>query len=121
MVRSYIYQLCKAIDYCHRQDVIHRDIKPENLLISANHELKLCDFGFSKDLSKLSGDELSKTYCGSKAYASPEILLGEPYDPKKADVWAVGVIFFIFLNGNMPFKEDKCNQFILNQVSFSNF
>ena len=47
-----------------------------------------------------------------------EILLGQPYDAKKSDVWAVGVILFIFLNGNMPFKEDKNNQLILNQVNF---
>ena len=119
--KLWMKQLCNAVQYLHSRNVIHRDLKLENLLIDSSKNVKLCDFGFSKDLSKLSGDELSKTYCGSKAYASPEILLGEPYDPKKADVWAVGVIFFIFLNGNMPFKEDKCNQFILNQVSFSYF
>ena len=49
---------------------------------------------------------------------SLEILLGLPYGAKKADVWAIGVIFYIFLTGNMPFKEDACNQKILDQVSF---
>ena len=48
-------------------------------------------------------------------FCQTEILLGQPYDPKKADIWAIGVIFFIFLTGNMPFKEDKCNQIILSQ------
>lgn len=45
-----------------------------------------------------------------------EILLGQPYDGKKSDVWAIGVILYILLNGNMPFKEEKNNLLILNQV-----
>ncbi len=94
--------------------------------------MKLCDFGFSKDVLKCK-EYLSKTYCGSRAYVSPEILLGLPYDAKKADVWAIGVILYIFVTGvvsdlillkkinrfiskQMPFKEDKNNQLILKQV-----
>ena len=60
--------------------------------------MKLCDFGFSKDVLKCK-EYLSRTYCGSRAYVSPEILLGLPYDAKKADVWAIGVILYIFLTG----------------------
>jgi len=48
LVRKYIFQLTKAIDYCHRNDVLHRDIKPENLLVNLDHMLKLCDFGFAR-------------------------------------------------------------------------
>ncbi|KAM7405915.1 hypothetical protein PAMP_000328 [Pampus punctatissimus] len=43
-VRSYIYQLIKAINWCHKNEIVHRDIKPENLLISSEDVLKLCDF-----------------------------------------------------------------------------
>ncbi|RMZ95513.1 testis-specific serine threonine- kinase 3-like [Brachionus plicatilis] len=113
--RNWMKQICSAVGYLHHRNIIHRDLKLENLLMDSSRNIKLCDFGFSKDLNSLDSDNLSRTYCGSKAYASPEILLGEPYDPKKADIWAIGVIFFIFLTGNMPFKEDKCNQIILNQ------
>ncbi|CAF0890384.1 unnamed protein product [Brachionus calyciflorus] len=113
--KLWMKQICNAVGYLHERNIIHRDLKLENLLIDSNRNIKLCDFGFSKDLNLLGNDDLSRTYCGSKAYASPEILLGQPYDPKKADIWAIGVIFFIFLTGNMPFKEDKCNQVILNQ------
>ncbi|CAF1574810.1 unnamed protein product, partial [Didymodactylos carnosus] len=82
------------------------------------------DFGFSKDVLKCQ-EYLSRTYCGSRAYVSPEILLGLPYNPKSADVWAIGiyllllfllgVIIYIFVTGVMPFKEDKNNQMILKQ------
>jgi len=84
-------------------------------VIDSRGNIKICDFGFSKNVSTCL-DELSQTYCGSKAYASPEILLGQPYEPKKADVWALGVIFYIFLTGSMPFKEESDNQTILDQV-----
>ncbi|CAB1327485.1 unnamed protein product, partial [Coregonus sp. 'balchen'] len=51
-VRNYIYQLIKAIHWCHKNEIVHRDIKPENLLISSEDVLKLCDFGFARNLSE---------------------------------------------------------------------
>ncbi|CAF1233635.1 unnamed protein product [Rotaria sp. Silwood1] len=108
------YQLCNAVKYLHELELVHRDLKLENLLLDINDNMKLCDFGFSKDVLK-SKEYLSKTYCGSRAYVSPEILLGLPYDAKKADIWAIGVILYIFVTGVMPFKEDKNNQLILKQ------
>jgi len=51
-VKKYIYQLCLAIEFCHRSNVIHRDIKPENLLVNPkNDDLRLCDFGFARSIT----------------------------------------------------------------------
>jgi len=91
-------------------------------LLIQNHDLfvldnmKLCDFGFAKDVLKCK-EYLSKTYCGSRAYVSPEILLGLPYDAKKADIWAIGVILYIFVTGVVSiWKQDlkKTKHFPLN-------
>ncbi|KAJ4923771.1 hypothetical protein JOQ06_028026 [Pogonophryne albipinna] len=78
-VRSYIFQLIRAIHWCHKHDIVHRDIKPENLLISSDDVLKLCDFGFARNLSE--GTDANYTeYVATRWYRSPELLLG--YDNK---------------------------------------
>ena len=69
--KLWMRQSCSALQYLHQNNIIHRDLKLENLLIDSKRNIKLCDFGFSKDLNKLTNEELSRTYCGSKAYASP--------------------------------------------------
>uniref|UniRef100_A0AAZ3PC36 Protein kinase domain-containing protein n=1 Tax=Oncorhynchus tshawytscha TaxID=74940 RepID=A0AAZ3PC36_ONCTS len=73
--RNYIYQLIKAIHWCHKNEIVHRDIKPENLLISSEDVLKLCDFGFARNLSE--GSDANYTeYVATRWYRSPELLLG---------------------------------------------
>lgn len=54
LVKQYIFQLLKSIDYCHTMNVVHRDIKPENLLIDPKDNLKLCDFGFARNIPQSS-------------------------------------------------------------------
>ncbi|XP_036354873.1 testis-specific serine/threonine-protein kinase 4-like [Octopus sinensis] len=102
--KKYISQVCKAVDYLHSQNITHRDLKLENLLLDQNYNIKITDFGFVTSNKKC---ELSQTYCGTKSYASPEILRGEPYDPRKADTWAIGVILYIMGTSRMPFDESR--------------
>ena len=67
----------------------------------------VCEKCATVDTQPADGGDMSQTFCGSKAYAAPEILQGRTYDPMKADVWALGVIMYIFITGKMPFDETK--------------
>lgn len=118
IARSWTRQICEAVRYLHEQNITHRDLKLENLLLDGTHTIKICDFGFVKEDCMR---DLSRTYCGSKSYAAPEILKGEPYDPRKADIWAIGVILYIFVTGKMPYDESKGNQGVLEEHKRLNF
>lgn len=103
--RSYVYQLCRAINWCHANDIIHRDIKPENLLISKDDTLKLCDFGFARNLQG-PGNGNYTDYVATRWYRSPELLLGAPYG-KAVDVWSIGCILGELSDGQPLFPGES--------------
>nr|CAB3229516.1 cyclin-dependent kinase-like 5 [Phallusia mammillata] len=105
-VRSYIYQLVKAVHWCHSNDVIHRDIKPENLLISKGGTLKLCDFGFARPVTLSSHGSAYTEYVATRWYRSPELLLGLKYD-KGVDVWSIGCILGELSDGQPLFPGES--------------
>ena len=82
--------------YLHDRRLCHRDLKCENVLIRRDRSVMLTDFGFARTLEK--DNELSKTFCGSAAYAAPEILQGISYFPPLHDIWAMGVILYIMVS-----------------------
>ena len=71
-----------------------RDLKCENVLLDVDNNVKLSDFGFSRPQKP---EQLSRTYCGSAAYAAPEVLQGIPYHGSAYDVWSLGVILYIMV------------------------
>lgn len=112
--RKKFYQLSSAIKYCHDLDIVHRDLKCENLLLDKDFNIKLSDFGFSKrclrdDSGRLT---LSKTFCGSAAYAAPEVLQGIPYQPKVYDIWSLGVVLYIMVCGSMPYDDSNIKKML---------
>ncbi|XP_011059992.1 PREDICTED: MAP/microtubule affinity-regulating kinase 3 [Acromyrmex echinatior] len=82
--RRVFRQIVLAVHYLHQQRVVHRDFKAENLLLDADNNIKIADFGFSNEYTP--GVPLS-TWCGSPPYAAPEIFEGKHYDGPRADVW----------------------------------
>lgn len=114
--KSWFYQMVKGIKYLHSQNIAHRDLKCENILISKKMNIKIADFGFARSCCDAQGSQiLSMTFCGSAAYAAPEIVSGHPYDPKMADVWSLGVILFIMLNASMPFDDKNVKKLLSDQ------
>ncbi|CAG0883174.1 unnamed protein product [Cyprideis torosa] len=105
-------QMYAAMAYMQGIGLCNRDLKCENMLLSGHYNLKIADFGFAR---KFSASTLSTTYCGSAAYAAPEILRGEPYDPGKSDIWSTGVILFVMLCGTMPFSDEDTAQLLSDQ------
>lgn len=100
LARGFFSDLVKGIDHCHTRGVVHRDLKCENLLLDSHMRLKISDFGFAR---KYSGN--LRTFCGSFAYAAPEVILGNPYNGPLADIWSMGVILYAMVTGRLPFKD----------------
>ena len=100
--RALFTDLTNGLAACHGVNVVHRDLKCENLLLDSQLRLKLSDFGFARTFER--GKTL-ETYCGSYAYAAPEVILGEPYNGEAADIWSIGVILYAMVVGKLPFKD----------------
>ncbi|XP_029005706.1 aurora kinase A [Betta splendens] len=108
---TYVMELADALNYCHSKKVIHRDIKPENLLLGANGELKIADFGWSVHTPS----SRRSTLCGTLDYLPPEMIEGKTHD-EKVDLWSLGVLCFEFLVGKPPF-EAKSHEETYRRIS----
>ena len=111
LVRRYIWQLVKAIAWCHRHDIVHRDIKPENLLVgpddTRSDALKLCDFGFARQLKRHKPDEVLTDYVATRWYRAPELLLGSEKYGTEVDTWAIGCIMGELTDGQPLFPGES--------------
>src|SRR5271156_2141232 len=98
-------QVCRALEAAHSVGVIHRDLKPQNIMRDKTGRILVMDFGLARTLE---GDGMTQSgaLVGTMEYMSPEQALGKPLD-QRSDIFALGLIFYEMLTGQMPFKADS--------------
>ena len=108
----YGIQIAEAVEYAHRHGIIHRDLKSVNVMISAEGQTKVLDFGLASRVPAADMDTLTRTkasetgagpLAGTLAYLAPELLRGGAAD-KRSDVWALGVLLYEMAAGRLPFQ-----------------
>ncbi|WFD27160.1 non-specific serine/threonine protein kinase [Malassezia nana] len=104
LAHLYFTQLMAGLTYIHGQGVTHRDIKPENMLLDAQGNLKIADFGLCSVYKYKGKERTLHGTCGSLPYIAPE-MNGRPYHGEPVDVWSSGVVLFALLVGNTPWDE----------------
>jgi serine/threonine-protein kinase len=99
-----ICQISEGLRQAHKEGIVHRDVKPENIIVGKNARVRILDFGLAKlkGVSKLTKETST---LGTIHYMSPEQLQGKEVD-QRSDIWALGVILYELLTGEMPFKGD---------------
>ncbi|GMF44760.1 unnamed protein product [Phytophthora fragariaefolia] len=120
LARNYLSDILLGLQYLHQRRICHRDIKPDNVLLNDTGRCHLTDFGCAKAFG---GNLLNATHehddnealrltdtVGTYQFLAPECCSGEPYDPFKVDIWAVGVVLFVFFFGRLPFTSESTRE-----------
>ncbi|HSD26607.1 MAG TPA: serine/threonine-protein kinase, partial [Vicinamibacteria bacterium] len=108
-----VVQVCRGLDYAHKQGVFHRDVKPANVHVRPDLTVKIVDFG----IARLVDSTMTQTglVLGTPSYIAPEALVGARVD-HRADMWAVGVILYELLAGKRPYEADTITSLVYKIV-----
>ena len=110
----FLYQIFRGLKFIHSASVLHRDLKPSNLLVNANCDLAICDFGLARGVDNSLQEHLTE-YVQTRWYRAPELLCElDNYDPQ-IDVWSVGCIFAEMLR-RKPFFRGETPQHQLETI-----
>jgi serine/threonine-protein kinase len=109
-------QVTSGIAHAHRKGVIHRDIKPRNILVSTNGDIKISDFGLSRQLD--ASHHLTKTgeAVGTPLYMSPEQFRGEEPDIR-SDIYSIGIVAYELITGKVPFHDETYYHLAVKHLS----
>ncbi|XP_039950372.1 cyclin-dependent kinase-like 1 isoform X1 [Bactrocera neohumeralis] len=115
LTKQIVYQTLLGVAYCHKQNCLHRDIKPENILLTAQGQVKLCDFGFARMLSP---GENYTDYVATRWYRAPELLVGDTQYGTAVDVWAIGCLFAELVRGEAlwPGRSDVDQLYLIRKT-----
>jgi eukaryotic-like serine/threonine-protein kinase len=102
---SIIEQVCHALGYAHRNDVIHRDVKPANVILQPDGAVKLLDFGIAQQENRERGLTRAGSVIGTIHYMAPERLRHRAFDGR-SDIFSTGVMFYLLLTGQLPFPGE---------------
>lgn len=123
MIRPIFRQICDALSYLHRHQIVHRDIKLENIMLSEEGTgflAKLADFGLAEKI--YAGESRSRSRSGTAAYMAPEILMGKPYGVA-SDIWSLGCLLYILLTATLlnraPVEDNSTTPINLEQITAS--
>lgn len=118
VLQYFLYQILRGLKYIHSANVLHRDLKPSNLLLNANCDLKICDFGLARVTSET---DFMTEYVVTRWYRAPELLLNSSDYTAAIDVWSVGCIFMELMDRKPLFPgRDHVHQLRLLMEVFLN-
>ena len=101
----WLVSVCQGLDHAHSRGIIHRDMKPSNVLLTADHRVKILDFGLARPAEdEKSGESWAYSMSGTPKYISPEAVQGKATDPR-TDVYSLGATLYELLIGRAPFTE----------------
>lgn len=110
-----LYKIAKALSILHHKKVAHRDIKLENIVFSSDYTPHIIDFGLATQYLYTKND-MHTTVCGTFEYIPPEVLERKEYDPRKADIWSLGICFYIMLLGRYPWSQIDNIHILFDQI-----
>ena len=105
--RNIMQQIIDGLSYIHAKGILHRDIKLDNIILTSDRKVKICDFGISR---RMEPNTSVYEHIGTPAYLAPEIIMEEGYSGFAADIWSLGVMSFMAMTGNVPFKGSTIDE-----------
>jgi serine/threonine protein kinase len=110
---SVTQQICSGLKEAHAQGIVHRDLKPENVMIDAQGNVKIMDFGIARSMESLT--RLTGSMVGTPAYMAPEQVAGKPVD-YRTDIYSLGLMLYEMFTGSQAFQADTAVAVALKQI-----